>query len=96
MTAGGSPVAVLCAVAAATLLGCATVAQRRGMSVRTSPSDPRGLVAILVRSRWWWAGTIASVAGLGLQFLALSTGPLIVHSTSSWRNGAILAMSRVA
>ncbi|HEY2195016.1 MAG TPA: DMT family transporter [Actinomycetospora sp.] len=77
-----SSLAVLCAVAAATLLGCATVAQRRGMGAPTGPSDPGGLVAILVRSRWWWAGTIASVAGLGLQFLALSTGPLIVVQTT--------------
>jgi drug/metabolite transporter (DMT)-like permease len=78
---GGSLLPVLCAVAAATLLGCATVAQRRGMSAPTDRSDRGGLVATLMRSRWWWAGTIASVAGLGLQFLALSTGPLIVVQT---------------
>jgi drug/metabolite transporter (DMT)-like permease len=78
---GGSVTAVLCAVAAATLLGCATVAQRRGMTAPTSGSGTGGLVATVVRSRWWWAGTIASVAGLGLQFLALSTGPLILVQT---------------
>ena len=78
---GGPVPAVLCAVAAATLLGCATVAQRRGMGASTDRPDPRGLTATLMRSRWWWAGTIASVAGLGLQFLALSTGPLIVVQT---------------
>jgi hypothetical protein len=68
---GGSLPAVLSAVAAATLLGCATVAQRRGMGASTGRPDSGGLAATLVRSRWWWAGTIASVAGLGLQFLAL-------------------------
>ncbi|MDT7741668.1 MAG: hypothetical protein QOE59_746 [Actinomycetota bacterium] len=78
----GSLLAVLCAVAAATLLGCATVAQRRGMSAPTDLPGSGRLVATLVRSRWWWAGTIASVAGLGLQFLALSTGPLIVVQTT--------------
>ena len=78
---GGSLLPVLCAVAAATLLGCATVAQRRGMTAPVPGSGTGGLVATLVRSGWWWAGTIASVAGLGLQFLALSTGPLIVVQT---------------
>ncbi|NMO92752.1 DMT family transporter [Actinomycetospora sp. TBRC 11914] len=73
----GSLPAALCAVAAASVLGTATVAQRRGMD-----GDGSGhLVAGLVRSRWWWAGTAASVGGLGLQFLALAIGPLIVVQT---------------
>jgi drug/metabolite transporter (DMT)-like permease len=76
----GSLPAVLCAVAAATLLGGSTVAQRRGMS---APTDrPGGLLVTLVRSRWWWAGTLGTVAGLGLQFLALDIGPLIVVQTT--------------
>jgi hypothetical protein len=76
----GSLPAVLCAVAAATLLGGATVAQRRGMGA--SNGGAAGLVATLVRSRWWWAGTVGTVAGLGLQFLALTIGPLIVVQTT--------------
>jgi drug/metabolite transporter (DMT)-like permease len=76
---GSVVVALLCAAAAAALLGTATVAQRRGMD---SGHPARGLAATLVSSRWWWAGTIASVGGLGLQFLALATGPLIVVQTT--------------
>jgi drug/metabolite transporter (DMT)-like permease len=78
----GSLLAVLIAVTAATLLGCATVAQRRGMTASGDRPESGGLLATLAHSRWWWAGTIASVAGLGLQFLALSTGPLIVVQTT--------------
>lgn len=72
--------AVLCAVAAATLLGSSTVAQRRGMGAPTGSSG--GLLTTLVRSRWWWAGTLGTVAGLGLQFLALAIGSLIVVQTT--------------
>jgi drug/metabolite transporter (DMT)-like permease len=35
-------------------------------------------VAALVRHPWWWIGTGASVAGLGLQVLALALGPIVV------------------
>jgi drug/metabolite transporter (DMT)-like permease len=40
-----------------------------------------GLLAGLLRRGWWWAGTAASVAGLGLQLLALSFGSIIVVQT---------------
>jgi drug/metabolite transporter (DMT)-like permease len=76
----GSVPAVLFAVAAATLLGSSTVAQRRGMSAPAG--RPGGLLVTLVRSRWWWAGTLGTVAGLGLQFLALDIGSLIVVQTT--------------
>jgi hypothetical protein len=39
--------------------------------------DPRLLTA-LTRRAWWWIGTGASVAGLGLQVVALTLGPIIV------------------
>ena len=42
--------------------------------------DPR-LVRALVRRPWWWVGTLASVAGLGLQVLALALGSIIVVQT---------------
>jgi drug/metabolite transporter (DMT)-like permease len=71
---------VLCAVAAATLLGGSTVAQRRGMCAPAA--GPGGLLAALVCSRWWWAGTLGTVAGLGLQFLALAIGSLILVQTT--------------
>ncbi len=76
----GSLPAALCAVAAASLLGTATVAQRRGMGRGMDGDEATGPLARLVRSRWWWAGTAASVGGLGLQFLALAIGPLIVQT----------------
>lgn len=52
------------------------------MTASTDPSDSAGLVATLVRSRWWWAGTLGTLAGLGLQFLALTIGSLIVVQTT--------------
>lgn len=72
------------AVLAAALLGASSVAQRRGMLVASSSdsSPSRGLLSGLVMSRWWWAGTLASVGGLVLQFLALRMGSLIVVQTT--------------
>jgi len=70
------------ALAAAALLGSASVAQRH--ATLTVPAygagDPR-LVRALVRRPWWWLGTLASVAGLGLQVLALALGSIIVVQT---------------
>ena len=49
----------------------------------SAPSEASGgLLATLVRSRWWWAGTVGTVGGLALQFLALSIGSLIVVQTT--------------
>ncbi|WP_433038338.1 DMT family transporter [Actinomycetospora sp. CA-053990] len=71
--------AAVVAVVAAALLGSASVAQQR--ATRAVPTyragDPR-LVGALVRRPWWWAGTVASLGGLGLQVLALTLGPIIV------------------
>ena len=71
------PVAV--AVVAAALLGTAGVAQRRAaLAVPTFGAGDLGLVGALARRPWWWIGTVASVAGLGLQVLALTLGSIIV------------------
>jgi drug/metabolite transporter (DMT)-like permease len=67
------------AVAAAAALGSASAAQRHA-TLKVPPhaaGDPRLLTA-LIRRGWWWAGTAASVAGLGLQILALTLGPIII------------------
>lgn len=79
-----SILAILCAGAAATMLGVATVAQRRGMPPDPDDHDggPRGQLTGMARSTWWWAGTSAAVLGLALQFLALDLGPLIVVQTT--------------
>ena len=67
------------AVAAAAVLGTAAVAQRRAaLDVPVHAVGSPRLVAALVRRRWWWIGTAASVAGLFLQVLALALGPIIV------------------
>jgi len=67
------------AVAAAAVLGTAAVAQRRAaLDVPVHAAGSPRLVAALVRRRWWWIGTAASVAGLLLQVLALALGPIIV------------------
>ena len=84
---GADPAAVvhdILAVLAAALLGASSVAQRRGMLVSPGSDDApsRGLLPGLVSSRWWWAGTFASVGGLVLQFLALTMGSLIVVQTT--------------
>jgi hypothetical protein len=81
----GSILAAGTAVVAAGLLGASSVAQRRGMHSPPS-SGPgatrRGLLATLTTSRWWWVGTVASIGGLALQFLALTLGPLVVVQTT--------------
>jgi drug/metabolite transporter (DMT)-like permease len=71
--------AAVAALAAAALLGSASVAQRHAsLTVPAyAPGDPR-LVTALTRRPWWWVGTGASVVGLGLQMLALTLGPIIV------------------
>ena len=67
------------AVAAAAVLGTAAVAHRRAaLDVPVHAAGSPRLVAALVRRRWWWIGTAASVAGLLLQVLALALGPIIV------------------
>ena len=69
------------AVAAAAMLGGAGVAQRRAaLDVPVHATGSPRLVAALVRRRWWWIGTAASVAGLFLQVLALALGPIIVDA----------------
>jgi drug/metabolite transporter (DMT)-like permease len=73
------------AVVAAGLLGASSVAQRRGMlspPSRATATRRRGLLATVTTSRWWWVGTVASVGGLALQFLALTLGPLVVVQTT--------------
>ena len=77
----GSFLAAAVALVAAALLGASSVAQRRGMRAG-QPAGGQGLLATLVASPWWWAGTIASLGGLALQFVALAIGSLIVVQTT--------------
>jgi drug/metabolite transporter (DMT)-like permease len=76
----GSPTtSIAAALVAAALLGVASVAQRRAaLTVPTFGAGDLRLVTTLTRRPWWWAGTAAAVAGLGLQVLALALGPIIV------------------
>jgi hypothetical protein len=66
--------AAVAALAAAALLGSASVAQRHASLTVPAygPGDPR-LVTALIRRPWWWAGTGASVVGL-LTALRPTTG----------------------
>ncbi|WP_132975696.1 DMT family transporter [Pseudonocardia dioxanivorans] len=71
--------AVTVAAVAASLIGTAGVAQRRGsISVPPFPAgDPR-LIGALARSQWWWIGTGVSLAGIALQILALALGSILL------------------
>ncbi|MBO0839541.1 MAG: DMT family transporter [Sciscionella sp.] len=72
-------VAVPAAVAGAASMGLASAAQAKATHEvpDTSTLDPRLLVN-LVRRPLWLLGTIGTIAGLGLQVLALGFGPLLL------------------
>jgi hypothetical protein len=54
------------------------VRQRASQTVPAGETEPGALVTTLVREPWWWAGTLASVAGYVFQALALVHGSLLL------------------
>jgi hypothetical protein len=72
-------IAVPAAVAGAAAMGLASAAQARATKeVPTSKTLDPGLFVSLVRRPLWLIGIAATVAGLGLQVLALGFGPLML------------------
>lgn len=72
-------VAVPAAIAGAACMGLASAAQARATKqVPTSATLHPKLLAHLVRRPIWLIGICATVAGLGLQVVALAFGPLIL------------------
>ncbi|AWK72729.1 hypothetical protein CBI38_15320 [Rhodococcus oxybenzonivorans] len=66
---------VLCALVAALLFACASVAQQSAASV--VPEDA-GLMTSLVRSPRWWAGVAGDGGGYIMQAVALALGSVLV------------------
>ena len=72
-------VPVLAALAGACVYGVTGVLQQRAASrVEGRTSDQAGFLRGLIRRPLWVATTMGSVAGFGLQGLALGTGPIVL------------------
>jgi drug/metabolite transporter (DMT)-like permease len=72
-------VPVLAALAGAAVYGITGVLQQRAAHrVKGSPTDQSRFAKGLVRQPMWLFSTIGSVAGFGLQGLALGTGPIVL------------------
>ncbi len=72
----GLPAAsILCALIAAFLFACASVAQQTAAA--QVPED-RSLIAALVRSPRWWAGIVGDGGGYLFQVIALAPGSVLV------------------
>ncbi len=72
----GLPAAsILCALIAAFLFACASVAQQTAAA--QVPED-RSLIAALVRSPRWWAGIVGDGGGYLFQVIALALGSVLV------------------
>ena len=72
-------VPVLAALAGAAVYGITGVLQQRAAHrVTGSPTDQSGFAKGLIRQPMWLLSTIGSVAGFGLQGLALGTGPIVL------------------
>ncbi len=71
--------AVLCALGAALLYATASVLQQRSAAAAPAEQSLRiGLLTRLLRNPVWLLGIGADVAGFVLQFVALSTGTLVL------------------
>ncbi|MGV0791973.1 DMT family transporter [Mycolicibacterium sp. XJ1819] len=71
--------AVLLALLAALFLAIGIVVRQRAtMDVPPEHGVSTVMVSTLVRSRLWWAGTVAALAGYGFQALALVFGSLLL------------------
>ncbi|MCJ0907157.1 DMT family transporter [Rhodococcus sp. ARC_M6] len=68
-------ISIICALAAALLFACASVAQQRAAS---AVAEDEALVASLIRSPRWWAGLLGDGGGYVMQALALSLGSVLV------------------
>lgn len=66
---------IACALAAALLFACASVAQQNAAS---SVPEGAGLMSTLVRSPRWWAGFLGDGGGYVMQAVALSLGSVLV------------------
>lgn len=72
----GLPVAsVACALLAAFLFACASVAQQ---SAAAAVPEDQALIATLVRSPRWWAGIVGDGGGYLMQVAALALGSVLV------------------
>jgi drug/metabolite transporter (DMT)-like permease len=72
-------IAVLSALGAALLYATASVLQQHSASTEPAERSMRlRLLTRLLRNPLWLLGIGADVAGFGLQFLALSSGPLVL------------------
>ncbi|NKR68556.1 hypothetical protein GS485_19815 [Rhodococcus hoagii] len=72
----GLPVtSILCALIAAFLFACASVAQQTAAA--QVPED-QSLVAALIRSPRWWAGIVGDGGGYLFQVIALALGSVLV------------------
>lgn len=71
--------AVVCAIVAALMYAVASVLQQRTAAAQSHEHSLRiGLLARLVQNPAWLAGIVTDVAGYALQFVALSSGTLVV------------------
>jgi drug/metabolite transporter (DMT)-like permease len=72
-------VAVLCALGAALFYATASVLQQHSAAAEPAEHSMRiGLLTRLLRNPVWLIGIGADVAGFVLQFIALSSGPLVL------------------
>ncbi|QBJ94645.1 hypothetical protein ERC79_00675 [Rhodococcus sp. ABRD24] len=66
---------VLCALAAAFLFACASVAQQ---SAAAQVPEDQSLIATLMRSPRWWAGLVGDGGGYLMQVVALALGSVLI------------------
>lgn len=75
----GSLLAAVLAIGAALCIAIGTaVRQRAAAGVPAAATGAFGPITTLVRTPDWWAGTIASAAGYGLQAAALGVGSILL------------------
>lgn len=78
MTVPEALVAVPAAVGAAAVFGITGALQHRAAHRVERPGSQVGLMLGLVRQRLWVVSVLGSLLGIGLQALALDTGPIIL------------------
>ncbi|PTR27431.1 hypothetical protein C8K36_10453 [Rhodococcus sp. OK519] len=72
----GLPAAsIVCALIAAFLFACASVAQQ---SAAAQVPEDRSLIAALMRSPRWWAGVVGDGGGYLFQVIALALGSVLI------------------
>ncbi|MGC0364086.1 drug/metabolite transporter (DMT)-like permease [Rhodococcus sp. 27YEA15] len=68
-------ISILCALAAALLFACASVAQQ---SAASAVPEDGALISTLIRTPRWWAGLVGDGGGYVMQALALAMGSVLV------------------